>query len=100
MKVHHKVEALTRFNQHKRYSLVKVHHKVEVLTRFNQHNLMFYTLVKFRSYNPSSNFNIYLWNSHARSSQPSKVVKTLHKMPQPSDNLVTALQDCGKVATT
>ena len=29
-----------------------------------------------------------------------KVVNTLHKAPQPCDNLLTTLQDCSKVATT
>ena len=38
---------------------------------------------------------------HAKLSQPCYVVNTLHKVPQPCDNLklVTDLQDCGKVAT-
>ena len=67
--------------------------------------------VKFCSYNPSSDFNFYLWNEvilfqqllhnhHARLLQLCKVAKTLHKLPWPCDNLVTTLQSCSKVATT
>ena len=47
--------------------LIRMHHTVEALVDFNQHNLMFHTLlmhvvIKFCTYNPTSNFNIYLWN--------------------------------------
>ena len=67
--------------------------------------------VKFCFYNSSSNFNFYLWNGvllfqqplhnhHARLLQPCKVANTLHKLPQPPDNLVTALQSYSEVATT
>ena len=70
-----------------------------------------YIEVKVCSYNPSSNFNFYLWNGvllfqqplhnhHARLLQLCKVANTLHILPQPCDNLVTTLQSCSKVATT
>ena len=60
-------------------------------------------MIKFCSYNPTSNFSIYLWNGvslcgqslnnhHTRLSQPCKVVNILHEMPQSSDNLVTTLK--------
>ena len=55
-------------------------------------------MIKFCTYNPTSNLDNYLWNVVL---QPScKVVNTLRKMPQPCDNLVTTLQGCSKVATT
>ena len=59
--------------------------------------LYIYLMVKFYSYNPTNNFNIYLWNGvllgqpfhnqHARLSQPCEVVNTLHEIPQTCDNL-------------
>ena len=61
--------------------------------------------VKFCSYNPSSNFKIYLQkevllfqqllhNHHARLLQLCKVVNTLHKFPQSCDNLAKLQQVC------
>ena len=63
--------------------------------------------VKFCPYNPSSNFNIYLWNEvllfqqllhnhHARLLQLSKIATPCTNC----DNLVTTLQSCSKVSTT
>ena len=75
---HKYFEALSRFNQ---YSQIDVSYSV-------------YIEVKFCSYNPSSNFNFYLWNGdllfqqplynhHARLLQLCEVANTLHKLPQP-----------------
>ena len=86
-------------------TLLKIHHTSRSTYRFNQYSLMFHTLfieVKFCSYNPSSNFNFYLWNGallfqqplhkhHARLLQLCKVANTLHKLPWPCHNL-TMLQ--------
>ena len=82
------------------------HKYIEVLCRFNQYSLMFHSVyiqVKFCSYNPSSNFNFYLWNGvllfqqplydhYVRLLQLCKVANTLHKLPQPCINLITTLQ--------
>ena len=89
-------------------TLLKIHHTGRST---NQHSLMFHTLLIQRLSFVLITPNFYLWNRvsllqqplhnhHARLLQLCKVVNTLHKLPQPCDNLVTTLQGCSKVTTT
>ena len=85
---------------------MRMHHTVEALGELKsaQPHILYsaFMVVKFCTYSPATNFNIYLWNGvllfeqplnnhHTRLSQPCKVVNTLHKMPQPC-KVVTRLQ--------
>ena len=89
-----------------------MHHTVEALNKFHQHNLMFRILLiwlvaQFCFYNPSGNFNIYLWSGllvfghhFTTIMQGCHHPARLHKVPQSCDNPATTLQDRGNVATT
>ena len=89
-------------------ALLKIHHTSSykhLVGLINNCSLLDYIEVKFYFYNLSSNFNFYLWNGvllfqlplhnhHARLLQLCKVVNTLHKLPQPCDNLTKLQQGC------
>ena len=90
-------------------------HKYKHLaTRLNQYSLMFHTLLIQRlrlflitlqgTLTFTCGMKFYYFNNHfstiMQGCYNSARLPTLHKLPQPCDNLVIALQSCSKVATT